>query len=118
MLKGLMVESTPANSSSEEELWLVCPICKEPNPAGTPHCQFCWGAALYSVKPITNQELAEVTRRKLARARRLALYHHEPANSDAAIERIFRETLRFEELTRQGPELEVIAAYDGLEIDL
>jgi len=55
---------------------------------------------------------------QLARAKRLALYHHEPANSDTAIEQIFRETLRFEELTRNGPALEVIAAYDGLEIDL
>jgi len=68
-----MLDSTLVNSSSEEEIWLVCPICMEPNSAGTPHCRFCWGAALYSVKPITNQELAEVTRRKVARARRLNL---------------------------------------------
>lgn len=53
-----------------------------------------------------------------ARARKLALFHHEPANDDAAIERILRETRRLEELTRDGPPLEVIAAYDGLEIDL
>ena len=55
---------------------------------------------------------------QLARAKRLALYHHEPANSDATIEGIFRETLRFEELTRSGPPLEIIAAYDGMEVDL
>lgn len=55
---------------------------------------------------------------QLARAKRLALYHHEPANSDAAIERIFKETQRFEELTRAGSGLEIIAAYDGLEVDL
>ena len=55
---------------------------------------------------------------QLAKARRLALYHHEPANSDAAIERIFRETQRLEELTRVGQALEIIAAYDGLEVDL
>ncbi len=55
---------------------------------------------------------------QLAKARRLALYHHEPANSDASIERIFRETQRLEELTRVGPALEIIAAYDGLEVDL
>jgi len=53
-----------------------------------------------------------------ARARKLALFHHEPANGDDAIERILRETRRLEELTRDGHPLEVIAAYDGLEIDL
>ena len=53
-----------------------------------------------------------------ARARKLALFHHEPANDDDAIERILRETRRLEELTRDGQRLEVIAAYDGLEIEL
>ena len=53
-----------------------------------------------------------------ARARKLALFHHEPANDDEAIERILRETRRLEELTREDQRLEVIAAYDGLEIEL
>ncbi len=53
-----------------------------------------------------------------ARARRLALFHHEPANDDDAIERILRETRRLEELTRDEQRLEIIAAYDGLEIEL
>ena len=55
---------------------------------------------------------------QMARARRLALFHHEPANDDRAIERILRETRRLEELTRNGHRLEVVAAYDGMEIDL
>lgn len=53
-----------------------------------------------------------------ARARKLALFHHEPANDDDAIERILRETRRLEELTRDAHPLEVIAAYDGLELEL
>ena len=53
-----------------------------------------------------------------AGARKLVLFHHEPANGDDAIERILRETRRLEELTREGRPLEVVAAYDGLEIDL
>ncbi|HWM45158.1 MAG TPA: MBL fold metallo-hydrolase [Burkholderiales bacterium] len=53
-----------------------------------------------------------------ARVRKLALFHHEPANDDDAIERILRETRRLEELTREEQRLEVIAAYDGLEIEL
>jgi phosphoribosyl 1,2-cyclic phosphodiesterase len=55
---------------------------------------------------------------QLAGAKRLALYHHEPANDDQAIARILEETRRLEELTREGAPLEVFAAYDGLEVDL
>jgi phosphoribosyl 1,2-cyclic phosphodiesterase len=55
---------------------------------------------------------------QMANARRLALFHHEPANGDDAIERILRETRRLEELTRGVQRLEIIAAYDGLEIEL
>jgi len=53
-----------------------------------------------------------------ARARRLALFHHEPAYDDATIARVHRETMRFEELTRDGHAVEVLAAYDGLEVEL
>ena len=55
---------------------------------------------------------------QMARVKRLALFHHEPANNDAHIEQILGETARFEELTQQGHRLDVISAYDGLEIDL
>jgi phosphoribosyl 1,2-cyclic phosphodiesterase len=55
---------------------------------------------------------------QLAGAKRLALYHHEPANDDQAIERILDETRRLEELTRDGDPLEILAAYDGLELEL
>jgi len=55
---------------------------------------------------------------QMAQAKKLALFHHEPANDDAAIARILRDARRLEELTRQGDGLEVIAAYDGLELDL
>ena len=55
---------------------------------------------------------------QLAGAKKLALYHHEPANDDRAVERILDETRRLEELTRDGEPLEIVAAYDGLEIDL
>ena len=55
---------------------------------------------------------------QMAQAKKLALFHHEPANDDAAILRILKDARRLEELTRQGQPLEVLAAYDGLEIDL
>ena len=55
---------------------------------------------------------------QMAAAKKLALFHHEPANDDSAIQRILRDARRLEELTRQVHKLDVIAAYDGLELDL
>jgi hypothetical protein len=49
--------------------------------------------------------------------RHLSLFHHEPACDDAAIERVLRETRRYEEISRNGSALHVSAAYDGMEID-
>ena len=52
-------------------------------------------------------------------ARRLALFHHEPTYTDDDIQRMHRETIRYEELVRgDAPPLEVICAYDGLEVTL
>jgi anti-anti-sigma factor len=53
-----------------------------------------------------------------AHVKRLALVHHDPANDDATVERLCHDALRLEEITRQGSRLEVLAAYDGLEIQL
>lgn len=56
---------------------------------------------------------------QLAEAKRFCLFHHEPAFDDAQIMRVFNETRRFEELTRRHlPALEVIAASDGLVVEL
>ena len=55
---------------------------------------------------------------QMARAKHLVLFHHEPANSDAAIEGALRDARRLEELTGGAQPLRVSAAYDGLEIDL
>ena len=51
-----------------------------------------------------------------AKAKMLALFHHEPTYDDEDIERMHQETIRYEELTRDGAPLEVICSYDGLEI--
>ena len=53
-----------------------------------------------------------------ARAKRLALFHHEPTYSDDAILRMHAETLRYEELTRGETALDVICSYDGLIVDV
>ena len=54
-----------------------------------------------------------------AGAKRLALFHHEPSYSDDDIQRMHFESLRYEKLVRgERPELEVVCAYDGLEVDV
>jgi phosphoribosyl 1,2-cyclic phosphodiesterase len=54
-----------------------------------------------------------------AGARRLALFHHDPGHSDEDIQQMFFETVRYEKLVRgERPELEVVCAYDGLEVEV
>jgi phosphoribosyl 1,2-cyclic phosphodiesterase len=53
---------------------------------------------------------------QMAGAKRLCLFHHEPMSDDQHIAGIWRETRRLEEITRTGAPLEILAAYDGLEI--
>lgn len=54
-----------------------------------------------------------------AAAKRLVLFHHEPAYSDEDIQRMHNETIRYEELMREDRRpLEIICAYDGLELDV
>ena len=51
-----------------------------------------------------------------ASAKCLALFHHEPTYEDEDIQRMHQESVRYEELTRNDSALEVICAYDGLEV--
>jgi phosphoribosyl 1,2-cyclic phosphodiesterase len=55
---------------------------------------------------------------QVAEAKRLALFHHEPTYSDEDLQRVHAETIRFEELTRREKKLDVLCAYDGLEVRL
>jgi len=55
---------------------------------------------------------------QLAGVKRFCMFHHEPAFDDADIARVLADTRRFEEITRSGAPLEVLAAYDGLVIEL
>lgn len=64
------IPEKPEPESKEVEQWLVCPVCKQPNPEGTLHCLHCWGASLHSVEPITTGELTVVMERERARSQR------------------------------------------------
>lgn len=65
-----------------------------------------------------SSNIAGVELCQLAGARRLCMFHHEPAFDDARIAGVLAETRRFEEITRTGEPLEVIAAWDGLDLAL
>jgi anti-anti-sigma factor len=51
-----------------------------------------------------------------AGVKQLCLFHHEPVNDDATLQRLFHESERYEEMMRRGRDLRVTSAYDGLEI--
>ena len=53
-----------------------------------------------------------------AQARRLVMFHHEPIFNDNTIRKIHLDTIRYEKLMRKESALEVLCAYDGLEVSL
>lgn len=54
-----------------------------------------------------------------AGARKLVLFHHEPTSSDADIDNLFAETIRYEALNRKDrPPLEIVCSYDSLELEV
>jgi phosphoribosyl 1,2-cyclic phosphodiesterase len=55
---------------------------------------------------------------QMAHAKRLCLYHHEPVSDDERIAALLAETRRLEEITRTDWRVEILAAYDGMEIAL
>lgn len=51
-----------------------------------------------------------------AAAKKLVLFHHEPTYTDDDLQRMHQESIRYEELTREEAPLEILCAYDGLEL--
>ncbi len=60
-------------SASDAELWVMCPVCQQPNPKGTEFCNHCWGAALHAgCLELSSEEIAPWHSR-LQRRRRIKL---------------------------------------------
>lgn len=53
---------------------------------------------------------------RMADVKRLCLFHHDPANSDADLVESFRQTLRYAKLAGDSENLDIISGYDGLTI--
>lgn len=55
----------------------------------------------------------------MAGAKNLVMFHHEPAFNDLTIDEVLQETIRFEEISREGGSgVNVLSAYDGMELHL
>ena len=54
---------------------------------------------------------------QLAGVHKLCLFHHEPIYDDARISRVLEETRHYAEITGETP-LEIVSAYDGMEIEV
>ena len=55
---------------------------------------------------------------QMAGARRLCLFHHEPIHGDAALQSLFEETRRYEQITREQHTVQILTAYDGLVLEI
>ena len=55
---------------SENERWIICPVCRKGNPAGTRFCQHCWGAILNPDAEVSSEEMEEATKRRESYLRR------------------------------------------------
>ena len=74
-----MTISDSNNRQRPEGLWLVCPVCKKLNPAGTEFCKYCWGASLNSAEPMPYEAATAYARqllqnKKKHRMTRIALF--------------------------------------------
>jgi anti-anti-sigma factor len=53
-----------------------------------------------------------------AQVKRLALFHHDPVLDDRMIDVVLADTVRFEVISRRSASVDVLAAYDGLELTI
>jgi anti-anti-sigma factor len=53
-----------------------------------------------------------------AQVKQLALFHHDPVLDDQMIDEVLADTVRFEAISRRGAKVDVLAAYDGLELTI
>ena len=59
---------------SDEERWVICPVCHKGNPAGTRFCQHCWGAMISPDSEVTTEELRKITRKRESYLRRKKIF--------------------------------------------
>ena len=58
------------DAKPETELWVMCPVCYKPSPAGTKFCKHCWGAIIHAGKPVSYEKTQEISKRRLSYLKR------------------------------------------------
>ncbi|MFC1977980.1 PQQ-binding-like beta-propeller repeat protein [Chloroflexota bacterium] len=58
------------DSKPETKLWVLCPVCHKPSPAGTKFCKHCWGAIIPAGKPVSYEKAQEISKRRLSSLKR------------------------------------------------
>ena len=58
------------DSAPENELWIICPVCHQPNPAGKQFCQHCWRAIIHPGSPLSYEKAQEILKHRLSSLRR------------------------------------------------
>ncbi|MBI2979571.1 MAG: PQQ-like beta-propeller repeat protein [Chloroflexi bacterium] len=69
------------STTVETEHWVICPVCHQPNPAGTWLCEHCWGATLPNspvfsfpeAQTMSKQRLSQLKRRKIRKVVAISL---------------------------------------------
>jgi outer membrane protein assembly factor BamB len=54
------------DSKPETDLWVICPVCHKPSPAGTEFCKNCWGAIIHAGSPVSYEKAQEISKRRLS----------------------------------------------------
>lgn len=52
------------------DLWIACPVCYQPSPAGTEFCKYCWGAVFHAGKPVSYEKALEIAKQRLSYLKR------------------------------------------------
>ena len=65
-----MIDPATSDPTPEQTTWRVCPVCGQPNDIEVRHCEHCWGASLYRIRPVNSDELLAIMEHNELRARR------------------------------------------------
>lgn len=58
------------DSKPETDLWVTCPVCHKPSPAGTEFCKHCWGAIIHADNSVSYEKAQEISKRELSYLKR------------------------------------------------
>lgn len=80
--------------------------------------QFTLGEALEKVDWGHSSAMIGADLARAAAVKKMILFHHDPTYSDATLEDIQKNTIKYQAQSSAGPRCEVVVAYEGLTIDL